>query len=276
MHEIGFMQGRLTAPVGGKIQAFPWERWRDEFRIAEERGFSLLEWTLDQARLRENPLLTAEGRAEIQALSERHGVDVGSLTADCFMQAPFFKRSGAERSSLLCDLGETLAAAGALGIRCVVLPLVDDGSLETPDQEQELRAVLEGFVPLLRDARMVIAFESDYGPTRLAELIAGFPEDAFGVNYDIGNSAALGYDPREETDAYGGRIVNVHVKDRLLGGTTVPLGEGAADLPTVFRLLKGCGYAGDYVLQTARAADGDDVGVLCGYRDLVARWIEEA
>jgi hexulose-6-phosphate isomerase len=45
MNEIGFMQGRLCAPVDGKIQAFPWDHWRDEFPLAQRFGFPLMEWT---------------------------------------------------------------------------------------------------------------------------------------------------------------------------------------------------------------------------------------
>jgi hexulose-6-phosphate isomerase len=70
------------------------------------------------------------------------------------------------------------------------------------------------------------------------------------------------------------RIVNVHVKDRLRGGGTVPLGDGAAQLGAVFELLRRAGYAGDYILQTARAADGDHAGALARYRDLVAHLVE--
>ena len=32
--KIGFMQGRLSSKVNGKIQAFPWESWKEEFEIA--------------------------------------------------------------------------------------------------------------------------------------------------------------------------------------------------------------------------------------------------
>ena len=45
---------------------------------------------------------------------------------------------------------------------------------------------------------------------------------------DIGNSASLGLNPLDEFEAFGDRILNVHVKDRVLGGTTVPLGLGNA------------------------------------------------
>ena len=40
----------------------------------------------------------------------------------------------------------------------------------------------------------------------------------------------LGYDYRKDFSAYGHRIFNVHVKDRIYRGSTVPLGEGDAKL----------------------------------------------
>ena len=35
---IGFMQGRLSPPVEGRIQAFPWLCWTSEFAIAEREA----------------------------------------------------------------------------------------------------------------------------------------------------------------------------------------------------------------------------------------------
>ena len=54
------------------------------------------------------------------------------------------------------------------------------------------------------------------------------------VNYDIGNSAALGYDPIEELDSYGDKISDIHIKDRTLNGGPVVLGEGDADFEKFF------------------------------------------
>ena len=53
------MQGRLSALVDGKIQAFPWDEWREEFPRANALGLTRMEWTIDQERLRDNPLTTA-------------------------------------------------------------------------------------------------------------------------------------------------------------------------------------------------------------------------
>ena len=41
----------------------------EEFSRAKTLGLGRMEWTLDQARLRDNPLTTAAGRAEILRLA---------------------------------------------------------------------------------------------------------------------------------------------------------------------------------------------------------------
>ena len=271
MVRIGFMQGRLSPQVDGKIQAFPWTHWREEFPLAGAAGFALMEWTLDTERLYENPLMTREGRAEIARLQSKHGVAIESLTGDFFMQAPFHKSSGAARERGLRDLRAVCEACAALGIRMLVVPLVDAGRVETPQEEADVLGTLSR----LDRSGVSIVFESDYAPRALARFIAQLGPD-FGINYDIGNSASLGYDPVEEIGAFGERIRNVHVKDRLRGGTTVPLGTGNANFPAAFAALSRARYAGNYILQTARAADGEHRAALERYRGMTERWIAEA
>lgn len=276
LERIGFMQGRLSALVDGKIQAFPWNEWREEFPRAHALGLTRIEWTIDQDRLRENPLTTATGQAEILELSRRNALRPVSLTGDCFMQAPFWKTDGETQKSLVADLDLVLGSCATLGIEFVVIPLVDNGSIESDAQTGILRRVLLDRAASLSKQGLKIVFESDQPPAPLAQFIDKFPREVFGINYDSGNSAALGHDAAEEIAAYAPRILNVHVKDRLLGGTTVPLGSGAADLAKAIRLIEQSGYRGQYVLQTARAADGDHAGALARYRDMTVRWIEDA
>ncbi|TCS70990.1 hexulose-6-phosphate isomerase [Sulfuritortus calidifontis] len=274
--QIGFMQGRLSEPVDGRIQAFPWRHWRDEFAEAGRLGFRLMEWTLDQERLYENPLMTPEGQAEIRELSHRHGLTIASLTGDCFMQAPFWKVDGERRMALVADLDAILDACAKLGIRYVLIPLVDNGRIESQWQADILHEHLLRRHERLKRDNMQIVFESDFSPERLAEFISRYPAESFNINYDIGNSAALGFDPKEEIRAYSGRIVNVHVKDRVLGGTTVPLGMGNADFQAVFDELVKAGYAGNFILQTARAEANDHADVLVRYRNMTKAWWEAA
>ena len=270
---VGFTQGRMSVSIDGRIQAFPWTCWKEEFPIAEQHGFRLIEWTLDQDRLYENPLLTVAGQAEIGEFCRRHDVGIPSLTGDCFMQAPFWKARGEEREALKRDFLAVAEACAIVGISMIVVPLVDNGRLASVEQEDVLVDFLETQASFLARHGLRVVFESNFGPAKLARFIARLDPLRFGINYDIGNSASLGFNPVDEIAAYGPRIINVHVKDRVLGGTTVPLGTGNADFETVFSALAMVGYAGNYILQTARAADGDHAGVLCRYRDMTIDWL---
>lgn len=270
---IGFMQGRLSPLINGRIQAFPWIHWKDEFPMAEQIGIHLMEWTLDQDHLYENPLLTQSGQTEIRELCLRHNLSIPSLTGDCFMQAPLWKASGEDRAALERDFREIATGCAAVGISMIVVPLVDNGRLESAEQEEALVAFLKNQAAFLALHELKVVFESDFAPVELARFISRLDPALFGINYDIGNSAALGFNPAEEIAAYGARIINVHVKDRVLGGTTVPLGTGSADFETVFSALAKFNFSGNCILQTARAADGNHAGVLSRYRDMTVAWL---
>lgn len=273
---IGYMQGRLSPIVDGKIQSFPWSDWHAEFPAAQRLGFGLMEWTLDYERLADNPLMTRQGRAEVRRLSSKYNIKIRSLTADFLMQMPFWKVTGVSRGQRLLELDLVLDACSFSGIRMVVVPLVDSGEILNGEQEE---AVIEAFtarIDRLRRDDLVVAFECNYHPKSLALFIHQLPSDVCGINLDIGNSAALGYDIADEITLYGHRIVHVHVKDRILGGTTVPLGTGSADIPRALRLLLASGYRGLFILQPARAKDGDHEGALSRYLALTQRWLADA
>lgn len=273
-YQIGFMQGRLCDRVEGKIQAFPWRDWESEFRAAAVIDLHLMEWTLDQDLLYENPLMTKDGQEKIRALSRLHHLVIPSLTGDCFMQAPFWKVDDQTRTLLQADFLAICRASAEVGIRMIVVPLVDNGRLEDAAQENVLVDFLLAQQAFLTQHNLQVIFESDFTPPELTRFIARLPVERFGINYDIGNSAALGFKPAEEFAAYGARVVNVHVKDRVLGGTTVPLGTGNADFEAVFAALVQQNYQGNYILQTARAAEGSHSEVLSGYRDMTIQWIQ--
>ena len=269
------MQGRLCERVDSKIQAFPWRDWEIEFPAAAEIDLHLMEWTLDQERLYENPLMTMEGQEKIRALCQHHDLAIPSLTGDCFMQAPFWKVEGQVRSDLQADFLAISHACATVGIRMIVVPLVDNGRLESTEQENVLVDFLLAQQSFLFQHNLRVIFESDFTPTELARFIARLPVERFGINYDIGNSAALGFKPTEEFAAYGARVVNVHIKDRVLGGTTVPLKTGSADFDSVFSGLAQKNYQGNFILQTARATDSNHSEVLSSYRDMTVQWMQQ-
>lgn len=268
------MQGRLSEVINGVIQEFPWASWRDEFAIASKIGIQTMEWTLDQKDLYSNPLMSDAGQQEILQLCEHWSISIPSLTGDCFMQQPFWKACGKNQKNLLVDFENILRACGALKLDLVVIPLVDNGSLENLNQENVLIQILEKYTPLIKAMNLMVAFESDFPPKELSRFIGRLEPSVFGINYDIGNSAALGFIPNEEFFHYGQRVSNVHVKDRPLGLTTVPLGLGAANFDSVFKNLSEHNYCGNYILQTARDSKGNHAQVIEKYLLQTKSWIE--
>lgn len=275
--KIGFMQGRLSDLVNNRIQAFPWENWRNEFAIAEKINVSMMEWTLDQEGLRENPFNTMAGQNEIKQLMTKTGLEIPSLTGDCFMQAPFYKaKTPSEKKSLLQDLDLVIQSCSNLGTQFIVFPLVDNGSIENDEQKNVLIDELLLRAPVLRQKNVIIVFESDYPPKQLAEFIEQLPSDVFGINYDSGNSASLGFNVNEEFASYANRILNIHIKDRIRGGTTVPLGEGDTDFKNLFACLRKYNYQGNLILQTARAKDNNHAQAIQHYVNFVERGLQNA
>ncbi|MFZ4405374.1 MAG: sugar phosphate isomerase/epimerase, partial [Pseudobdellovibrionaceae bacterium] len=79
----------------------------------------------------------------------------------------------------------------------------------------------------------------------------------------------------EEIGIYGDRIYNIHIKDRVLGGTTVPLGQGNADFRTVFVALSKIKYNNNLIFQSARSADGDHIGAMSKYIEFISPFLKE-
>lgn len=271
--EIGFMQGRLSPQIDGKIQAFPWKYWQQELVLAAEHKFLLMEWTIDHERLRENPLVTPAGQKEISDLIRSTGVQISSLTGDCFMQAPFYKAEARNRLERLNDFELVCDACAKVGIRYIVFPLVDHGKPENQKQKDDLLSVLDRQRQNLVQKNLMLLFETEWTAEEVRSFFKLLDPKCFGWNYDIGNSASLGFDPDLEFKLLAGQIKNVHVKDRILGGATVPLGTGNADFPKVFGLLKQYNYNGKLILQAARARDNDHLGTLLKYREKIQKWI---
>ena len=52
---IGLIQGRLSPPIDGRIQAFPLDNWENEFQQASKISFNCIEWVFDT--IPKNPIL---------------------------------------------------------------------------------------------------------------------------------------------------------------------------------------------------------------------------
>ena len=257
LSNLGCMQGRLSPIINNKIQSFPDRYWKEEFSRAKSLGLKFIEWTLDYNQMFSNPIFIKKKIQLIRKLSHKHSIKIISLTGDCFMQNPLWKKKTHKRE--VSDLKKVIQASSNLGIKFIIIPLVDNGSLQELWQEKKLITIFNCLENFLKKKKIIILFESDYNPRRLRNFIKKFNPDFFGINYDTGNSAALGFDIKKEFYYYGDFIKGVHIKDRILKGKTVRLGEGNVNFKLFFRLLKSIKYKNHIIFQTARSENNKDV-----------------
>lgn len=261
MKQFGLMQGRLVEPSPGVIQEFPVNSWQLEFRLAKDLGLNLLEWTVDDCGFYENPINSKDGGEKINRLKSEFDISIHSVTGDNFMQRPIWTVTCAkEQYEYQRRFSTLLQGAKTIGVRNIVFPLVDKSSLKSGGCLDTLSQFMSLQVPSLKNLGIVICFEVDLAPREVLTFLSNFDSACFGVNYDLGNSAALGFTVSDEFNAYGDRIRNIHIKDKDKTGTTVRLGKGLADFKSLFHNVSKKNYEQPMILQTARAKDGDHVG----------------
>jgi len=272
-NKSGFMQGRLSPMQGKKIQSFPWKDWKNEFKIGKKLNFKIIEWTLDFRKLYYNPLMTNSGQKKIFYTCKKNNFKIPSLTGDCFMQSPFWKANLKKKLKLQKDFINIIKACGIVGIKYIILPLVDNGKIKNKKEEMTVINFLNKIQYLLRRNKIKILFETDFAPNKYLKFIKNFDSKFIGINYDTGNSASYGFNPIEEISAYGKYIDNVHIKDRIYKGKTVALGEGNVDFLKVFKKLKKIRYKGNFILQGARSKNNKHIDTIKEYANFVKRFL---
>jgi sugar phosphate isomerase/epimerase len=263
MHDLigslGVMQGRLLPKFQDRYQAHPVGYWQKEFNIASEMGLDYIEFILDFNDVDLNPLLSQTGIAEIMDVVQRSGVGIRSVCADYFMEAPLHVSNSASANQSKVVLKKLLENGKELGLTDIVIPCVDQSSLQDQDSQDKLVEALSPFLELAEKTDINLALETDLSPITFLNLLKRFDSSKITVNYDTGNSASLGFDPIEEFAAYGDRISDIHIKDRKLHGSSVILGTGDTDFNSFFKALNAITFKGPFIMQVYRDEEGVSV-----------------
>jgi len=149
-------------------------------------------------------------------------------------------------------LKKLIINANKLNIKIVEIPFVDSSSLKSKEQIRILEKKMLEIIPMLEKNQMIIGLETDLNPREFTELLERINHPNIQANYDSGNSASLGYNVYEEFELLGKWIKNIHIKDRIVNGGTVPLGDGDVDFDVLFTLIKKYDYSGDLIIQGSR------------------------
>jgi sugar phosphate isomerase/epimerase len=258
-NKFGIMQGRLLPKYKGRYQAHPVGYWRDEFPIASKLGLDSIEFILDYNDVENNPLLAQGGIEDIQNTEKSSGVKVRSICADYFMEAPIHSNETAVVDKSMKVLNQLITNASLINVTDIVIPCVDQSSLKNKKDIGNFVTNIKSIISTAEKKNINISLETDLAPLAFANLIDSIGSKNVTVNYDTGNSAALGYDPDEEFKSYGYKITDLHIKDRLYGDASVELGTGNTNFSKIINLISKYEYKGIVIFQAFRDDEGVEI-----------------
>jgi len=256
---LGVMQGRLLPKFNANYQAHPYGYWEDEFPLAHENGLELIEFILDFDKAYENPLINSKKIDYLANIISNSKVKVKTVCADYFMIKPFHRGSLNDINESLSVLEKIINNGNVIGLTDIVIPCVDNSSISTLSETDTFIKNISKLFKLLDTSKINLSLETDLNPDDFYKLLTKIDFDRVKVNYDIGNSASLGFNPIEEFEAYGHLISDVHIKDRAFQGGSVILGSGASNFEVVFAELSKKNYKGPFIMQAYRDDQGIEV-----------------
>ena len=252
MNKLGIMQGRLSPMINDNIQAFPLKNWEKEFYIASEIGYELIEWVLDLTDIKENPLLSKDGRKKINNCITESGILVPSVCCDYFVDFQLTSTNFQKQMESFGMLFQLIRICPEVGIKDIEIPLIASSSINTKHKKEVIIHLLNDLVPLLEEYDINLLLETDLQPKEIEKLFSNFISDRIMLNYDTGNSAYWGFNPEDELPIYGNKIGNIHIKDCTPKKYSVNLGTGNVDFDKTFKLFKKMNYSKDFILQAVR------------------------
>lgn len=258
-NSLGVMQGRLLPKFQGRYQAHPVGHWHEEFYLASDLGLNCIEFILDYNGVDSNPLFTRSGSDTMLEVIDKTGVKVETVCADYFMEAPLHSsnQNTAERS--VAVMRTLVERSSIFGVSSIVLPCVDQSSLLTDEDFERFIIIVKSLMNDFENYDIFLSLETDLKPDKFLALLDEIGSEKVGVNYDIGNSAALGFDMDYELETYGKRVTDVHIKDRVYGGGPVLLGTGDAKIECCLKKLSEIDYRGPLIMQAYRDDEGASI-----------------
>jgi sugar phosphate isomerase/epimerase len=230
------------------------------FSKAGELGFQGVELGIG-LDYREDPLWTGVGelRQEMKEAAQATGVEAASICLHLLNYREHSPASDAAEHRETADeiIRKTIEACAHIGASVILVPFFGTASLKSEEQTQRLIDEMRRLSPIAEDKTVCLGLETSLNATDMLRIIEAIGSDCVQVYFDTGNTAGIGYDIVQETEALGKHIVQTHIKDSS-GGT---LGEGKIDFEAAIGAFKRVGFGGYLMLETPSRADSAEAAV---------------
>ena len=229
----------------------PWERVFDE---AARLGFDGVELDIgtDYA---DTMLWSADGRRQLGDLAEKSGAELAAVCIGAMWGISPANPDPDVQNEAREIINGTVRFCSELGAEFILVPITPFRGGDVPP-EQAVKNWIEALklcAPVAEEYKVILAVENVGGGVcpsaeRQMQIIEGVNSPFVQSYYDFGNGLSLGNDPVVEIKLLGKEhIAAIHAK--APGGTY--LGEGNLDFEAVAATIKGIGYDGYIILETA-------------------------
>ena len=259
------VQGRALPQSDESLQSFP-SNWIDEFPIIEQLGFDGIEWIYDKKSEYNNPILDSNEHPKIKTLSKKYNVSLDNIVFDWFIAYPIFKKDNISLQAKIKKITDLLDISEKIGFNRVIFPLLEGNTLHDSNEMKLFSKIIsDDILSVLNLNKIEIHFETSLSPDKELEFISKLDHKQTKICFDMGNSASMGYECTEVLHKISPFLGSVHIKDRLLNGDTVPLGDGSVDFIKIFTILNEIKFSGPFSLQSYRDKNSNNVELLKNY-----------
>lgn len=255
------VQGRGLQQKNELMQYFP-ENWQEEFPIIQKIGFFGIEWIYDKKSETSNPILSDEGRKKMIECSKKYNVKLENIVLDWFIVHPLLKNDKFTVIEKIEKLRLLIQLSAKVGFKRIIFPLLENNQISSNDEKIKVVEILKQMSSILESSDIELHLETSLSPDKELEIIKEVNHEKILICFDIGNSASYGYKPEQVINIINNKIGSVHIKDRILNGVSVPLGDGNANFLLVFQLLKKIDFQGPISFQVYRNNQSDNIKVL--------------
>lgn len=269
-NHLSLMQGRLVKPLNRPIQEFPLKDWKKELDLLLKLNFKNIEWVVDRASYKENPLVF--DNQALETLMKNKNLSISAVSNDYFLDTAN-SYDNITFSDLLTSIEmqqELINNIGEHKKYILVMPFIENASLKKYSKKQ-VEKLLEVLLSFKSNYKLDYALELDIDRSEITHKLGKFLGNRIFINLDVGNTVSFGFDIKSEIDDLSHFILNVHLKDRIINGPTVPLGTGDTRIKEIIKLLTAAGYKGTYTLQFARKYE-EDYKTIEEYLEIISKY----
>lgn len=256
---LGIMQGRLLPKESNLYQCHPSD-WQKEFDLCKNNSFDYIEWIIDARSIDKNPIFSISGRKQIEEKISHTNVKVKSICADLLMEK--FIKNDKDIHTWKMYLIKIIESASKINAGIIVIPLIEKMSLSNSNLFSVILKILNDCKEICKDMNIKLALELDLSPKKVINVLDKLNSEYVGINYDLGNSAALGFDIKEEFNYYGNKIFDIHIKDRCFNSGPCLLGTGNVDFIEAAKLIRKNKNNCPIIMQSYRNHEGLNITIL--------------